>query len=300
MLQVILFSLLGGVISLAGGFMLLRSKKSAYHLAKYATPFAAGALLSAAFLDLIKEALYEGEEKGWSTDSVLAWALIGILVFFLMERFLNWFHHHHEHTDDTHADPAARLIIIGDTLHNALDGVAIAAAFLISTPTGIVTTLAVAAHEIPQEIVDFGLLLEKGYSRRKVLIVNALSAIATTVAAVATYALGSSENLPMPAILALTGGFFIYIATSDIIPSIHEKSKGSRLLNAYTTLLILGAVLMSLTTVYAHRYIDAGHEMECADPDVAQCLDLNEDAQNGHQEKIHPATLQDGSLLQDE
>src|SRR5690606_4025936 len=100
----------------------------------------------------------------------------GILIFFLLERFLRWFHHHHDEEDEAHEDANASLIVIGDTLHNFIDGIAIAAGFLISVPTGIIVTLAVAAHEIPQEIGDFGLLLKKGYSKKKVLLVNALSA----------------------------------------------------------------------------------------------------------------------------
>lgn len=253
---VIIFSLLGGVVSLIGGLLLLRSNKTANALARYATPFAGGALLAAVFLDL----LYEGIEVG-SAETVLTAALVGMVAFFLAEGFLQWFHHHHEH-EDSKRDPKTWLIIVGDTMHNALDGVAIAASFLISVPTGIVTTIAVAAHEIPQEIGDFGLLLSKGMRRRNVLLVNVLSALATVVFAVGTYLLGSDDKLPIGALLGVSAGFLLYIAASDIIPAIHERSNKRRVFDIQALLLVLGVLVVAIVTNIAHQYIDAGHGHE--------------------------------------
>lgn len=253
---VIIFSLLGGVVSLIGGLLLLRSQKTAKALARYATPFAGGALLAAVFLDLLKE----GAEIG-SAETVLAAALAGMIIFFLAEGFLRWFHHHHVHADAKH-DPKTWLIIVGDTMHNALDGVAIAASFLISVPTGIVTTIAVAAHEIPQEIGDFGLLLSKGMRRRSVILVNILSAMATVIFAVGTYLLGSEEQIPVGILLGVSAGFLLYIAASDIIPAIHEKSTKRRAFDIQALLLLLGVVVVGLVTTFAHQYIDAGHGHE--------------------------------------
>lgn len=250
--DVIFFSLIGGVVSLVGALIFLKSKKSANKLARYATPFAAGALLAAVFLDLLKEGVEES-----SADSVMMAALAGIVVFFLAERLLHWFHHHHQHED---VDPSKTLIIVGDTLHNALDGVAIAAAFLVSVPTGIVTTIAVAAHEIPQEIGDFGLLLSRGMARKKVLLVNIFSALATTVAAVITFALGSTDKLPLGILLGVSAGFLLYIALSDVIPELHENASKKRLFDIQPVLLLLGIVVVGLSISLSHRYIDAGHE----------------------------------------
>lgn len=249
---VIFFSLVGGVFSLLGGILLLSNKETAKKLAKYATPFAAGALLAAVFLDLLKEGLAEA-----TASSVLLAALVGILLFFLAERFLHWFHHHHQHEGSS--DPNTSLIIIGDTVHNALDGIAIAASFLISVPTGIVTTIAVAAHEIPQEIGDMGLLLHKGMSRKRVIVVNVLSALATTVAAIITFALGSSDKLPLGVILGLSAGFLLYIAMSDIIPDIHESAPKKKLFDIQPILLLVGVVVVGLLIQVSHQYIDAGH-----------------------------------------
>lgn len=254
---VIVFSILGGIFSLIGGALLLRSKRSAKALALYATPFAGGALLAAVFLDLLKE----GSEHG-GADNVLLATLIGMVVFFLAEGFLRWFHHHHQDDEgaESHHDSSVWLVVVGDTLHNALDGVAIAASFLISVPTGVVTTIAVAAHEIPQEIGDFGLLLSKGMSRRKVLVVNLLSAVATVLAAALTYLLGSSEQLPIGMLLGLSAGFLLYIAASDVIPAIHEQHQNQKQFNIQAALLVWGVLVVGAVTQVAHQYIDAGHE----------------------------------------
>ncbi len=251
--QVIFFSLVGGVVSLIGGFLLLVNKRNAKKLANYATPFAAGALLAAAFADVLPEASHAGD-----IEKALFWTMMGILGFFLLERFLHWFHHHHEH-GNKNTDPDVPLIVIGDTLHNFIDGIAIAAGFLVSPETGIVVTLAVAAHEIPQEIGDFGLLLQKGMRRRNVILVNFFSALATVFAAVVFFQWGNSVELPLEIILGLVAGFFIYIAVSDIIPSIH-KNEEKVIAGPQTAMLIAGVVIVTLTTNYLHQYIDQGHD----------------------------------------
>lgn len=248
--QVIFFSLIGGVISLIGGILLLSNKKRAGRLTEYATPFAAGALLAAAFVDLLQEAAHEGD-----IEKALNFTLIGIITFFLLERFLRWFHHHHEEADKK-SSPEIPLIVIGDTIHNFIDGIAIAAGFLVSPSTGIVVTLAVAAHEIPQEIGDFGLLLSKGMKRAKVLLVNLLSALATTVAAILFFTIGENYEISLDIALGLVAGFFIYIAVSDIIPSIHKKEE-KVIAGPQTIFLILGILIVSFATIYLHQFIEA-------------------------------------------
>jgi zinc and cadmium transporter len=247
--QVILFSLIGGLFSLVGGVLLLASKKRADIIAKYATPFAAGALLAAAFIDLLREAAHQG-----AAVIALEYTLVGILAFFLLERAIHWFHHHIRHGDEK--DAKVPLIIISDTLHNFIDGIAIAAGFLVSPTSGMVVTLAVAAHEIPQEIGDFGLLIAKGLKRGRVLLINALSALATTVAAVAFFGLGRWTEISLGGILGLTAGFFIYIAVSDIIPSIHA-GEAKRFIGWQSTLLLIGAILVTGVTLILHEFIEA-------------------------------------------
>ncbi len=242
---IIIFSLIGGVVSLSLASLLLVNKKVAAKFASYGMPFAAGALLAAVFLDLLPE----GAEQGDAETMFIA-ALIGILLFFFAERFIRWFHHHHQH--ENKSDPAIPLLIIGDTVHNILDGVAIAAAFLISIPTGIVTTLAVAAHEIPQEIGEFGALLGKGMRRGKVLLVNIFSALAATAAAVLTYFLGQTSTLPLGVIFGLSAGFLLYVALSDIIPSLHEDHKKKKLFDWQPLLLLAGVATVAIMSFLTH------------------------------------------------
>ncbi len=245
--MLIAFALVGSIFSLIGGIYLLFDKKGGRFLQRISVPFAAGALLAASFFDLIPEALHE------SGESIVSWILVGLLTFFLMERFLRWFHHHHEEGED---NVNKYLIIFGDSIHNFLDGLAIGAAFLVNPAVGIVTTIAIAAHEIPQEIGDFGLLLSKGMKRRSVLMVNAFSALMTVVAAVVMYALGGSLDLPLGTILAITAGFFIYIAASDIIPTIHKKTD-IKLANLEALVLLLAVLLVWSATTGVHSFIDS-------------------------------------------
>jgi zinc and cadmium transporter len=249
-LDVAFWALVGGLFSITGGALLLTNKKIAMSLSGLLLPFAAGALLGAALFDLLPEAVELGAE-----GAAFRWVAVGIVVFFLLEHYLHWFHHHHEHDGEKQHKPTTPLIIIGDTLHNAIDGVAIGAAFVISPATGIVTAIAVAAHEIPQEVGDFGVLLKSGMRRLNVLIWNAVSALATLVTALYTFHLGSNENLPLGAILGLAAGFFIYIAASDLIPTIHEEAKG-RFTKSAALLIILGLLVVGIVTDQAHEKLE--------------------------------------------
>lgn len=233
---VLIFSFVGSVFSLAGGFLLLAKKDIAQNLSHLLSSFAAGALLGAAFFDLLPEALAE------SQPDVLSWVVVGFMVFFLTERFLHWFHHHHEHKKGSaFSKPVVPLIVVGDTIHNLIDGLVIGGAFLVDVRVGIVTALATAAHEIPQEIGDFGVLLAQGMSRKRVIILNVASACITVVAAAAAYLAGEQFGHGLlPIFLAVTAGFFIYIAASDLIPEIHQRDKRNFAVME-TLLLIAGA-----------------------------------------------------------
>lgn len=242
---VLFFATIGSVFSLLAGLMLLVSKKSANKLVLYATPFAAGALLSAAFVDLLRSSARNGQ-----AESALMWTLIGIILFFLLEHFLHWFHHHQ--SIDEKIDPRVALVIIGDTLHNFIDGIAIASGFLTSFEAGVVVTIVVAVHEIPQEIGDFGLLLSKGLSRKKVILINLISATITIVGAGMFYMIGRSIQLPKDIIIGLVAGFFIYIAVSDIIPTIH-KYEERNLAGVRTLMLLIGAIVVSIITIYLNH-----------------------------------------------
>ena len=240
-LLMVLATLAGSVISLIGGILLLRAKKRRETAILLTLPFGAGALLAAAFFDLLPEAFDEGEPQ-----TLLLWTLFGFTLFFVLERTASWFHHHHEH-DKGHQNAQQRsLIIIGDIMHNAIDGLAIAAAFLVSIPTGIITALAVSAHEIPKELGTFALLLSRGWKGRKVIIANLATALATLVTALLVYYLGTDAHLPVGPLLALTAGFFIYVAASDIIPEIHEQPRRTGTIQAA---MLVGGIVVVGTVV---------------------------------------------------
>lgn len=238
---ILFFTFLGSIGALIGGLLLLSNKTIALKLSHFLASFAAGTLIGAAFFDLLPEALHEAQN---SNINVFFWVVTGIVIFFLLERLIHSFHHHEKHHEQKQETKITiPLIIIGDTVHNFIDGVVIAATFLVSIPLGMLTTLVVFAHEIPQEIGDFGLLLHKGLSRKKVVLVNVFSASAAIVGALITYLLGGAIESYIPIFLGLTAGFFIYIATSDLIPEIHfEKRRDFALI--HTIMLILGILLM--------------------------------------------------------
>ncbi len=248
--QILLFTFFGSIVSLIGGVLLLFKKNLAGKLSDYLSAFAAGTLLGTAFFDLLPEAL----GGTVSPASVMTWTLIGILLFFLLQRSIHWFHHPHPHHEDDvdtasgpheHKKPTGPLIIIGDCLHNFIDGVAIAVTFLVSPTLGMITTLAVAAHEIPHEIGNFAVLLGLGYSRKKVLWYNVLSACTAFVGAILTFVIGPVIASSLPIFLGITAGFFIYIAASDLIPEIHGWGK-NKLAVVESGLLVFGAALVGV------------------------------------------------------
>jgi zinc and cadmium transporter len=245
------FSLGGSLLSMTGGLVLLSREDLAEKMSRLAAPFAAGALLGTAFLDLLPEAAHEGGEH------IFQWVLGGMIVFFLLERFVLEFHHQHTHSQHPEEAPemqdaAVPLIVLGDAVHNFIDGVIIAGTFLVSIPLGVVTTFAVAAHEIPQEIGDFGLLLHRGVSKKRVLMYNLLGGLATVVAALMTYFVGARIVEILPVFLGLTAGFFIYIAASDLIPEIHRKRVKDASGAMDTLLLFVGIGVVWLTVTQLH------------------------------------------------
>jgi zinc and cadmium transporter len=221
---VLAFSLAGSVLSVsAAGIYLLLPEKVREKSVDYLIGFAIGMLLGAGFLHLLPEALEQARD---STQGLMGTALVAILVFFILEKGLIWRHHHHHggHDHDANVEgPAGTLILIGDSVHNFLDGILIAAAFLADSSLGVVTALAVIAHEVPQELGDFAILLHSGYSRKKAFIVNLLSSAAMVAGAtLAWFGLGQLTDL-IPYLLAFTAASFIYVAVSDLMPALNRK-----------------------------------------------------------------------------
>jgi len=212
LLIILLATVLAGVVSmlLAGALIYAKwFKKASITL----VAFAAGALLGAVFLDIMPEMVAEG-----ATNFI--YVLGGICVFYVLEQVLLW-HHHRYGAHDSH--PYVYLIMMGDTIHNFVDGAAIAVSFLINVPLGIVTTLAVFFHEIPQEIGDFGVLISAGFSKRKALLWNGASSVVAIAGAVMAWSLSSQITQFSVPLLAFAAGNFIYIAGADLIPITHRE-----------------------------------------------------------------------------
>lgn len=217
LMWIIGFSILGSIGALAGAALLLLFPESIRkNLVPSLISYATGTLLGAAFLGMIPAGLDKAPVTG-----IMITVLAGIVFFFTLEKFLLW-HHCHDHDCEVHGR-AGPLILIGDAFHNFVDGVVIAAAFLTSIPLGIVTAFAVIAHEVPQEIGDFAILLDNGYTRKQALILNGLSATATLPGALAAYFWLGEMHTATPYILALSAASFIYIAVADLIPGLHRQ-----------------------------------------------------------------------------
>ncbi len=256
LLLVLAISLIGDVAVFLSSTVLLAHKKTVAWLEKYATPFAAGALLSAAFLDF----LHDGAEH-YEVLTIMIAALSGLLFFFLLEGWLHWFHHHSkEPFEDTQAhgkkgEPIVILVTTGNWLHNFIDGAAIAAAFLINVGVGITTTIAVAFHEIPREMADSGYLLKRGMSRAKVVGVHGVAIIVTAIGTILFYQTARGNEALLAWLIGSTAGFFIYVSASDIIPSINESREESKFIDWQVGLVLLGALMVGAAVLIAHHFI---------------------------------------------
>ena len=199
--------------------------------------FSAGALIGGAFLHILPEAL----EKASST-TVFYYLILGIVLFFLMERYLHW---RHCHDKDCRIHAFTYLNLFGESAHNFIDGIAIAASFMVSVHLGLATTLAIILHEIPKELGNFGVLIYGGFSRKRALFYNFISALMAMIGAVIGYFISNFAHGFSDFIMPLTAGGFIYIATSDLIPEIHKESNQRRATLAFIAFLF-GIAFMAL------------------------------------------------------
>lgn len=226
---ILLFTVLGGVLSvLAAALFLGLPQALRTRLLPGSVSFAVGALLGAAFLALLPHALESPGVKGG--HGIAAAVLLGLLGFFVLEKLVLWRHCHIDECETHAPDPAqgrasaaGHLILIGDGIHNLVDGVLIGAAFLTDVHLGIVTSLAVVAHEIPQEVGDFAILLHSGFSRGRALFYNVLSSLTTVIGGVLAYFSLSVIQGVVPYVLAVAASSFIYIAVADLIPGLHKR-----------------------------------------------------------------------------
>ena len=228
---------LGGLLT-ASTFLLLGDGLRV-RLVPFLISYAVGTLLGVALLALLPEAL-----STLPPTNALGALLCGVLVFFLLEKLVIWRHCHDSQECEVHTSSAASLVIVGDAFHTFVDGALIAAAVLTSVPLGVTTALAVAAHEIPQEVGDFAILLRAGYSRASAFTLNIVSAAGGVLGAIAM--LATSQSLPgvIPYVLSFAAGSFLYVAMSDLIPDLHRGGVEG---GPFRQLVLIGAGILTIT-----------------------------------------------------
>lgn len=256
---ILLFTALGGVLSVicASAFLLVPDGPRTRVL-PHLVSFATGTLLGASLLALLPHALESAPPN--SAHGIGIALVCGIGVFFVLEKLVLWRHshseeyadhgaHHHHHEHREHA--SAFLVLVGDGIHNALDGVLIAAAFLTDVSLGIVTSIAVMTHEIPQEIGDFAVLLHSGMSRARALALNLVTSLTSVIGGIVAYfALGSALEL-LPYAIAVAAACFLYVAVADLIPGLHRRVSPSESI-AQVVLITAGLVVIAIAEQHAH------------------------------------------------
>jgi zinc and cadmium transporter len=259
---IIFFSAVGGIASAAfAGLFILVPEAAGRRLLPHFVSYATGALLGAALLALLPEAMEGVGPDG--AHGIGAALLVGLGIFFVIEKAVLWWHTHanghadghegHNHHHDHGRDAASGvLVIIGDSVHNALDGVLIAAAFLTNFPLGLVTTFAVAAHEIPHRVGDFAILVHSGMSRRRALFMNMATGLTSIVGGIAAYFGLQRAMGALPYALALAAAGFIYIAVAGLIPALHRRADPRTSL-AQVVLMGLGVGTIAWAESLAHQ-----------------------------------------------
>jgi zinc and cadmium transporter len=236
MATLLFYSLIGGFFSLAGAALLLLLKTSLRQaLTTSLLAFASGAFIATSFTDLLPEAIEQMEES----HPVFLAAMGGLVAFFILERLImRYFIHGNGHAHEDHMESLPTLLILGDGIHNFLDGVVIAVAYVADPALGLTTTFAIAAHELPQEIGDFSVLLNHGWSRTKVFLVNITQSLLTIPGALLGYLGGIALVSHLPLFLATAGGIFLYLGASDLIPELHHRAGHKHVMNVVAPLLL--------------------------------------------------------------
>ncbi len=249
---IIATTVLGGILSVlaAAAFAFSANVARVQVLISYAV----GTLLGAVFLELLPSAFGMAD----SVEHVAATILFGILLFFVLEKLVLWRHCHIEECEahDPHAirhdhGRSGMMIMIGDTFHNFVDGILIAAAFLANTELGIVTALAIIAHEVPQEVGDFAILLHSGYSKRQAMLLNMLSSAAMIVGGVLAYYALQTMQQWIPTLLGLAAASMLYVSVADLIPGLHRRPEIQATIQQ-VTLIALGVATIWLVGWLAH------------------------------------------------
>lgn len=233
----VIASIVVSLISLIGILFLLVNEKTLNNILFILIGFATGGLLGGAFFHLLPEAL----EKSSNSTLTFLYVILGFIIFFILERYIHWRHCHKEGKCDVHV--VSYLSLIGDSVHNLIDGMIIATSFQVNINFGLITTLAIILHEIPQEIGDFGVLVYGGFSKLKALFYNFLSALTAIIGVFIGYFLTTSIGNFSSVLLPIAAGGFIYIAASDLVPELHKEPELKKSTLAIITF-IFGILLM--------------------------------------------------------
>ncbi|MBU0629006.1 MAG: ZIP family metal transporter [Nanoarchaeota archaeon] len=235
LLIIILATFIDSLTGLAGIFTLWMKPKLFKKILMSLVAFSTGALLSGAFFHLIPESLDK-----LTPIAAFTYVMIGFATFFLIERFLHW-HHCHDGKCDVH--PVSYLILVGDGIHNIIDGIIIGVSFFVSIPFGIITTLLIIGHEVPQELGNFGVLVYSGWTKKKSLIYNLIAQSTCILGGIISYFLSTSIEGIVPFILPFAAGGFIYIAASDLVPELHKEPDLKKSLISFS-FFIIGILFM--------------------------------------------------------
>lgn len=243
---ILISTFLISLIAFIGALTLFLKEKLLNKVLLILVAFSAGALMGGAFLHLIPETIVKVGLDETSLLKIFLYLLLGFCIFFILEQFIRWHHHHTTHHPEITS--FSYLILISDGIHNFIDGLIIAASFVIAFPVGLVTVLAVALHEIPQEIGDYGVLVYGGFKKVKALFLNFLSAITVVFGGIVGFLLSEKIGESIVFLLPFAAGIFIYVAASDLIPEIkHRISLKKSLIHFF--IFLLGIALMLLIKV---------------------------------------------------
>ena len=250
LINIIIAALLISLLSFFGLFFFTKDRYS-HRIMDAAIALAAGVLLGNVFLHMLPEIMEMIQDSPYNPNEISFWVLAAIIFLFLAEQFLHWHHCHSHHCEDghNHKDLAGVNILIGDGLHNLVDGMVIAASFAVDNSVGWMATLAIALHEIPQEIGDYSLLLHSGFSKAKALFWNFISGLVALVGAIVTFFYSQIAEHEI-VLIALATGSFLYIAMSDIMPHLQEQKR----VNQFTQIswFIIGIVIIFLMNKFFH------------------------------------------------
>ena len=245
MLEALFASFIISLLSLVGVFFFGKDGHvTGIH--RFILPTAVGVFLGIVFFELIPETLEASHE--WGPMMIM----IGFLGFYLLSHFLDTYHHHHFDGHDECVKNGARKLLIGDAIHNLADGIVIASAFMIDPSIGILTTIGIALHEVPQEIAEFGVLLQSGYSKKQALFYNFLSSLTVVIGTLITYFFATSLDGYLFVFTGIAAGNLLYIATADLIPELRHSHRDHFGMTFLATL--LGVVVIGIFVTYTHEY----------------------------------------------